>query len=46
MKKMDGISRTKVKHMLANGVVSMDGERTSQFDFALQPGISHDVLCV
>ena len=33
MRKMDGISRTKVKHMLANGVVNVDGERTSQFDF-------------
>ena len=28
MKKMDGISRTRVKHMLANGVVNVDGERT------------------
>jgi 23S rRNA pseudouridine1911/1915/1917 synthase len=40
MKKMDGISRTKVKHMLANGIVSVDGERTSQFDFELQPGMT------
>ena len=39
MKKMDGISRTKVKHMLANGIVSVDEERTSQFDFELQPGM-------
>lgn len=43
MKKMDGISRTKVKHMLANGVVSVDGERTSQFDFALQPGMTVEI---
>ena len=35
MKKLDGISRTRVKHMLANGNVNVDGERTSQFDFDL-----------
>lgn len=39
MKKLDGISRSKVKRMLANKVVSVNGERTSQFDFALQPGM-------
>ena len=39
MKKMDGISRNKVKRMLANKVVSVDGERTTQFDFALEPGM-------
>ena len=39
MKKMDGISRNKVKRMLANKVVSVDGKRTTQFDFALQPGM-------
>lgn len=43
MKKMDGISRTKVKHMLANGVVSVDGERTSQFDFELKPGMTVEI---
>ena len=43
LKKMDGISRTKVKHMLANGVVNVDGERTSQFDFALQPGMTVEI---
>lgn len=43
MKKMDGISRTKVKHMLSNGVVSVDGERTSQFDFMLQPGMQVEI---
>ena len=39
MKKMDGISRNKVKRMLANKVVSVDGKRTTQFDFALEPGM-------
>ena len=39
MKKLDGISRSKVKRMLANKVVSVDGERTTQFDFALEPGM-------
>ena len=43
MKKMDGISRTKVKRMLANGVVNVDGERPSQFDFALQPGMTVEI---
>ena len=39
MKKMDGISRSKVKRMLANKIVSVDGTSTTQFDFALQPGM-------
>lgn len=39
MVKMDGIARNKVKRMLANGVVSVDGEKTTQYDFALQPGM-------
>lgn len=39
MKKLDGISRSKVKRMLANKVVSIDGTPCSQFDFALQPGM-------
>ena len=39
MKKMDGISRSRVKRMLANKTVSVNGERTSQFDFALEPGM-------
>ena len=39
MKKLDGISRSKVKRMLANKVVSVVGERTTQFDFALEPGM-------
>lgn len=43
MRKMDGISRNKVKHLLANGVVSVDGERTSQFNFELQPGMQVEI---
>jgi len=43
MKKMDGISRNKVKRMLANKVVSVDGKRTTQFDFALQPGMTVEI---
>ena len=39
MKKMDGISRSKVKRMLANKTVAVGGERTTQFDFALEPGM-------
>ena len=39
MKKLDGISRSKVKRMLANKTVSVDGERTTQFDYALEPGM-------
>ena len=43
LKTMDGISRTKVKHMLANGNITVNGERTSQFDFELQPGMTVEV---
>lgn len=43
MKKMDGISRSKVKRMLANRIVSVDGEQTSQFDFALQPSMTVEI---
>lgn len=39
MKKLDGISRNKVKRMLANKVVSVNSKRTTQFDFALEPGM-------
>lgn len=39
MKKLDGISRNKAKRMLANKVVSVDGQRTTQFNFALEPGM-------
>lgn len=43
MKKMDGISRTKVKQYLSNGSVMVDGERTSKFDFDLQPGMTVEI---
>jgi len=43
MKKLDGISRSKVKRMLANKIVSVDGNRTTQFDFALQPGMTVEI---
>ena len=39
MKKLDGISRNKAKRILANKVVSVNGDRTTQFDFVLQPGM-------
>lgn len=39
MKKLDGISRNKAKRMLANNNISIDGKRTTQFDFALEPGM-------
>ena len=39
MKKMDGISRNKAKRMLANKTVSVNGQRTTQFDFALEPSM-------
>ena len=39
MKKLDGISRNKAKRMLANNTVSVDGKRTTQYDFALEPGM-------
>ncbi len=43
MKKMDGISRNKVKNMLSNGYVSVDGERKSQYNFSLQPGMKVEI---
>lgn len=43
LKKMDGISRTKVKQYLTNGCVLVDGERVSQFDFDLQPGMTVEI---
>ena len=43
MKKLDGISRNKVKRMLSNKVVSVDGKRTTQFDFALTPGMTVEI---
>lgn len=39
MQKLDGISRSRAKRMLANKVVSVDGTRTTQFDYALRPGM-------
>ena len=43
MKKMDGISRSRVKRMLANKIVSVEGQRTTQFDFALEPGMEVEI---
>ena len=43
MKEMNGISRTRVKHLLANGCVNVDGDRISQFDFALKPGMTIEI---
>lgn len=43
MKKLDGISRSKVKRMLANKVVSVDSTHTSQFDYALLPGMMVEI---
>jgi 23S rRNA pseudouridine1911/1915/1917 synthase len=40
---LDGISRSKVKRMLANKVVSVDDKRTTRFDFALQPGMMVEI---
>lgn len=39
MTKMSGISRTKVKNMLSNGLVWVDDEVISQYNFMLQPGM-------
>lgn len=39
MKKFDGISRNKVKRMLANETVSVDGQKTTKYDFDLAPGM-------
>ena len=39
MKKLDGISRNKAKRMLANKIISVDGQRTTQFDLALETGM-------
>lgn len=43
MRKMDGISRTRTKHLLTNGCISVDGERTTQFDFELKPGMTVEI---
>jgi 23S rRNA pseudouridine1911/1915/1917 synthase len=39
MKKMAGISRNKVKSLLTNRVVMVDNVITTQYNFALQPGM-------
>ena len=39
MKKMDGISRNKVKSMLTNRVILVDNVITTQYNFALKPGM-------
>ena len=39
MVKMSGISRTKVKNMLTNGLVWVDDEVVSQYNYALKPGM-------
>ena len=39
MKKMDGISRNKVKSLLTNRVVLVDNVITTQYNFALKPGM-------
>lgn len=43
MKKMDGISRNKVKSMLANRVVLVDNVITTPYNFALKPGMKVQV---
>mgnify|MGYP002240100987 CR=1 FL=1 len=39
MKKMDGISRTRVKALLANRVVLVDNNIQTQYNFPLKPGM-------
>lgn len=43
LKKMDGISRNKVKSMLANRVVLVDNVITTPYNFALKPGMKVQV---
>lgn len=43
MKKMAGISRNKVKSLLAHRAISVDNVLTTQFDFALRPGMKVQV---
>ncbi|MCQ2315244.1 MAG: RluA family pseudouridine synthase [Bacteroidales bacterium] len=40
MKKMSGISRTKAKGILASGVVTVDGQSTTQHNFPVRPGMT------
>ncbi len=39
MKKLDGISRNKAKRMLANKHISVNGDRITQYDYELKPGM-------
>ena len=39
MRKMAGISRSKVKALLANRVILVDNVITTQYNFALKPGM-------
>lgn len=43
LKKMDGISRNKVKSMLSNRVVLVDNVITTPYNFALKPGMKVQV---
>ncbi len=44
MKAMDGISRNKVKSILSNKLVTVDGKICSQYNVILKPGMSVAVL--
>ena len=44
MKKMSGISRNKVKSLLTNRVVLVDNVITTQYNFALKPGMKVVVI--
>lgn len=39
MQKMDGISRTRVKTLLANRVISVDNQIITQYNYPLKPGM-------
>ena len=39
MKKMNGISRNKAKNILSGGSISVDGQKVTQHDFELKPGM-------
>ncbi len=43
MKKMDGISRTRVKALLSNRVVLVNNNIQTQYNFALTPGMKVQV---
>ena len=40
IRKMNGISRTKAKSILASGVVNVDGVSTTRHDFPIEPGMT------